>query len=225
MRLNLAVALSLALTACTPGTSGIMDSARFTASNFTSSGSSPPLRAGMRFLRVSIEGGRKVFLALGYIEGSGNDTVEVWYSAEGEVLKLRGGRIVSTVGLSTDWRRVAFSRLPSWTEIGKLPQAFERERDVMPGYRMNVRETLEIREISPPAPNPLTEIAPSRVRWFEENTIGPAAEPHPLPPARYAILIDPATPVTAEPLYGEQCLSANLCFSWQQLPAKPREPS
>lgn len=225
VRLNIALLLSLVLTGCTPGTSGILDSARFTAANLTSSSnSSPSLQSGTRYLRVSIDGGRVVFLALGYIEGERGE-VEVWYSAEGEVLKLSGGRIISTVGLPVDWRRVTFSRLPAWTEIGKMPHTFERERDVMPGYRLNVRETLEIREIFPPAPDPLPGIDPVRVRWFEESTVGPSVESRPLRPTRYALLIDPGSSVTVEPLYGKQCLSADLCFSWQKLPIPPKGPT
>lgn len=225
VRLNLAVAVVLLLTACTPGTSGIMESARYTASRLWSADLSPPLQSGIDYLRIRIADGRVAFLALGYVEGSGGDETEVWYSAEGEVLKLRGGRIVATLGLSVDWRRVVFLRMPAWMQIGVSPLTFERERDVMPGYRFNIREKLTVREIPPPAHNPLSEIDPAGIRWFEENTEPETSEKDPLPPARYAIRMRAGAGDRVEALYGEQCLSIALCFSWEKLLAAPKDRS
>lgn len=184
------------------------------------------LNPNFRYLRVTIDG-RVVLLALGNVDSDPQGPIEVWYSAEREVLRLQNGRIVGAVGLTTEWRNVTLLELPPWTAAthGDRAVRWTRVRDVMPGYRFGVRDELSLRAIEAPQRSALQGLDPRRLTWFEERDepeasawfsgiLGDATE-SPLPPARYAVELqgDQATVV-----YGEQCLAAKLCFTWQRWP-------
>lgn len=207
------------MTACTLGSIGIVTTARYAASGFASESPQRSLEPGYSYLRVTVNGAQVAWLVLGYVEASGGGGIEVWYGAEGEVIKLRDGRIVSTVGLSTDWRRVVFSGLADWTSIGTTPYTFIRDRDVMPGYRLNIREHLAILRIPPPASSLLVGIDALELSWFEESLLEGVSAHEPLPPARYALRINEKSGRQVEPIYGEQCLATKFCLSWQRLTA------
>ena len=183
------------------------------------------LNPSFRYLRVTV-GGRVVLLALGNLDSDFNGPIEVWYSAEREVLRLQNGRVVGAVGLTTEWRNVTSSEEPSWAVAARSNQSLHwtRTRDVMPGYRFGVKDKLSLREVKVPSRSALQGLDPMRLRWFEERAesrpgstfFGNAADA-PLPPARFAVEIqsDQATVV-----YGEQCLAADLCFTWQRWPVQ-----
>jgi hypothetical protein len=175
---------------------------------------SPVFRPEFSYLRASFEG-RTVFLVLGYVDPHPDGPTEVWYSASGEAVRLRHGRIVSTAGLTTDWRAVRLSNVPEWTRAAKGGQPalrFERERDLMPGYRAGIRDEVEQRPIDPPGDTMLAGRPAASLRWFEERS-----STHPgsasLPPARFGL-----APVgdRLEVVYSEQCLSRDLCLSFER---------
>ena len=191
------------------------------------------LNPNFRYLRVTV-GGRVALLALGYVDSDPRGPVEVWYSAEHEVLRLQNGRLVGAVGLTTEWRNVSVPELPSWSAAALTGRAIHwtRTRDVMPGYRFGVKDALVLRAVQAPQRSALQGLNAQRLTWFEERD-----EPAPaaglsrifrasagadamLPPARYAVDLqgDQATVV-----YGEQCLTAELCFTWQRWPVIDRE--
>ncbi len=188
------------------------------------------LNPNFRYLRVTV-GGRVVLLALGNVDSDPNGPVEVWYSAEREVLRLQNGRVLGAVGLTTEWRDVALSKLPSWPVAAQTNQAFRwtRPRDVMPGYRFGVKDELSLRVVGAPKRSALQGLDPQRLTWFEERVESGSSAWLPgvfgsgagteavLPPARYAVEVqdDQATVV-----YGEQCLAADLCFTWQRWPVQ-----
>ena len=164
-----------------------------------------PRFAYLRFERDK----RVVFLALGYVDPHPEGVVEVWYSSAGEVLRLQDGRVVGSTGGETDWLAVSFAGRPGWGEI-QGPVSFVRTRDVQPGYRLGLRETLTLRPIPAPADSRLRDIPAQALSWFEERvTDGTMA----LPPSRYGVYLSPSGPRV---IYGEHCLSATLCFSWQR---------
>ena len=193
---------------------------------------SATLNPNFRYLRVTI-GGRVVLLALGYVDSHPQGPIEVWYSAEREVLRLQNGRLVGAVGLTTEWRDVSLPALPSWSVAAHADQAIRwtRTRDVMPGYRFGVKDALALRAVPEPARSELQGLDPQRLTWFDERIEpvpvagltavfgGGRATDLPLPAARYAADIrnDEETVV-----YGEQCLAADLCFTWQRWPAQPQ---
>jgi hypothetical protein len=189
------------------------------------------LNPNFRYLRVTIEG-RVVLLALGDVDKDAHGPVEVWYSAEREVLRFQNGRLVGAVGLTTEWRSVLLPDLPSWSALARSNDAFRwtRTRDTMPGYRFGLKDALSLRVVADSRKSALKGLDPESLTWFEERVetvpvavlLGVLADNSavdlPLPPARYAVdLSDDKETV----VYGEQCLRANLCFTWQRWPVQP----
>jgi hypothetical protein len=189
------------------------------------------LNPNFRYLRVTI-GGRVVLLALGNVDSDPQGPIEVWYSAEREVLRLQNGRLVGAVGLTTEWRNVTLSELPSWSAAARGDRAFRwtRTRDVMPGYRFGVKDELSLRAVEAPQRSALQGLEPQRLTWFEERVESgsgawlPAffgnSSDAPLPPARYAVEFQGGQETV---VYGEQCLAPKLCFTWQRWPVIDRE--
>lgn len=181
----------------------------------------PRLDPHFRYLRVAVDGAA-TFLILGNEEADPRGPVEVWYSVDGEVLRLQRGRLVGAVGLPTEWRRVVLPALPAWAELARTgqPLHWTRERDVMPGYHWGVRDALRLRVTAPPRRSVLQGVDPGGLTWFEEEmdpesgTAGGA-----LPAARYGVDLRGGQETV---VYGEQCLTPTFCFSWQRWPASPR---
>ena len=191
------------------------------------------LNPNFRYLRVTVRG-RVALLALGYIDGNPQGPIEVWYSAERELLRLQNGRLVGAVGLTTEWRNVTVPELPSWSAAARADRAFRwtRTRDVMPGYRFGVTDKLLLHVVAPPARSAIQGLDPQHLTWFEERVDsdpkaglsavlgnGMVADA-PLPPARYAVDFQGGQETV---VYGEQCLAADLCFTWQRWPLDIRE--
>ncbi|MHB1620410.1 MAG: YjbF family lipoprotein [Sulfuricella sp.] len=178
-----------------------------------------------RYLRVVVDG-RVVFLALGNEDIDSRGPIEVWYSAEREVLRLQNGRLVGAVGLPTEWRHVSLpERLPSWAALAHAGQAvrWTRTRDVMPGYRFGISDALVLRKISPPNKSELRDVDPQSLTWFEEQTdTEHSTVSMALPPARYAVDLREGKGTA---VYGEQCLAPDLCFTWQRWPAAIHNPA
>lgn len=173
-----------------------------------------PLNPNFRYLRVTING-RVALLVLGYIDPSPQGPIEVWYSAEREVLRLQNGRLVGAVGVTTEWRNVFLPDLPSWSVIAHANAAVQwvRIRDVMPSYRFGVRDSLRLRVIPPPEKVQLQGVNPKGLTWFVEEI---ESGSNPLPAARYGVDLQDGKETA---IYGEQCLAPELCFSWQRWPA------
>ena len=191
------------------------------------------LNPNFRYLRVTI-GGRVVLLALGDLDKDEHGPIEVWYSAEREVLRLQNGRLVGAVGLTTEWRNVVLPDFPSWSAAARSdrPLRGTRTRDVMPGYRFGVKDQLALRVIEAPQRSALRGLDPQRLTWFEERVEpGTTGRPTAIPgdridpdallaPARYAVDVSGARETV---VYGEQCLKPDLCFAWQRWPVSVRE--
>lgn len=173
-----------------------------------------------RWLRAVVDG-RVTFLVLGEVDRGEGGMVEVWFSVDREALRLRDGRMAGIVGLSAEWRRADLSAAPDWRALLQAPGEvrWSRVRDVMPGYRLGVRDDLVVRRTAPRARSALAGVAAERLAWFEEVTV--ASTDVPLPPAVYALDIGNANPRV---VYAEQCISTTLCFSWQAWPPDARAP-
>lgn len=186
------------------------------------------LNPNFRYLRVTI-GDRVALLALGNVDSHPQGPIEVWYSAEREVLRLQNGRLVGAVGLTTEWRNVLLPELPSWTAIARADRGvrWARVRDVMPGYRFGVKDELSLRVVDVPQRSALQGLEPKRLTWFEERDepeargwlsklLGNATDAR-LPAARYAVDFQGGRESV---VYGEQCLAVGLCFAWQRWPVQ-----
>lgn len=167
----------------------------------------------LRYLRVTVRG-RVALLVLGYAEPHPEGEIDTWYSSEGEVIRLQNGRIVGTAGLETDWRTVRSFSLPTWKDmLGRSAVVYRRERDEMPGYRFGIAETVSLYPVPIPSNAKLVGLPVAGLRWYEEAVLG---QPDGLPSARFALHAKDGEPRV---VYGEQCLSRNLCLAWQTWPA------
>lgn len=200
-------------TGCASGVSPVEETFRFLGSR-NAAAENAVLSASHKYLRVVVDG-KVALLAQGYLEPHPKGAIEIWYSAHGEVLKLHGGRIVGTAGLATDWRDIRNPDLPKWQSVTDIPSVYEREHDEMPGYRMGIREKVRLRAIPPPTDTSLRNLVADRLSWFEERVEVLDGEREKRP-SRYAIEL---LGIEERVVYGEHCLSEDLCLSWQRWPA------
>ena len=117
------LASSFFLGGCSSGSSAMLATARHLYN------ASPPdshtFRPGFSYLRATFEG-RTAFLVLGYVDAHPEGPTEVWYSASGEAVRLRDGRLVGTAGLTTDWRAVRLFHTPAWPSANAAEPATAR---------------------------------------------------------------------------------------------------
>jgi hypothetical protein len=156
-------------------------------------------------------------MVLGYLDNTPQGNIETWYSSESEVLKLLNGRVLSTNGLELDWRNVNYTSLPAWSELSGLNTnivqvEFTRTHDQMPAYKFGVSEVVSLYGVSAPSNSNLAGLPANQLKWFEEKVKGTT---HTLPSARYGLTNKDGQTVV---VYGEQCFSSELCFSWQTWP-------
>jgi hypothetical protein len=152
-------------------------------------------------------------MVLGYVEPDPTGEIEVWYSSEGEVLRLQNGRIVGTAGLVTDWSAVRAPFVPAWKDIFSKPAwIYERERDEMPSYRFSISERVTLYPVEVPTNAKLFRIRADSLRWYEEAV---SSDPDGLPSARYGL---GERDGQWRVVYGEQCLARKLCLAWQVWP-------
>jgi len=174
------------------------------------------LNPSLSYLRVTIKD-KPLLMVLGYTETLPQGTLDTWYSNQGEVLQLLNGRVWSTAGVAIDWKNVRFESLPSWTSLQAQGSAqFLRTHDQMPGYAFGIQQKLQIYSVSAPAQSNLVGLPASQLKWFEEKVVSTKSDT--LPSARYGIALKDGQPVQ---VYGEQCFSNELCFSWQAWPVVP----
>jgi hypothetical protein len=172
------------------------------------------LNPQLDYLRVSLNG-RVALMVLGYREQTPQGPLDTWYSSQGEVLKLHNGRIVSTVGLALDWRDVRYQNLPTWLEASTSTQReFVRVRDQMPSYRFGITEQLAIFPIAAPKDAKLAGVSATQLRWLEEKVL---PSPHGLASARFGLHTHAGV---TQVIYGEQCLTQNMCIAWQKWPTR-----
>jgi hypothetical protein len=217
-----AIACSGFLGACSTGQSAMVESIREVLPFGKTAAAAPSLDPKFAYLRIT-RGKHVGLLWRGDTERSAEGVVEVYYSGGGEVVRLLDGRIVGALGLVTEWRKVSLSA-PSWRAVAGTPggASFVRVRDVMPGYRSGIRDQVTVRPITAPAASALRGVDAKALAWFEERIV-PAGSSllgsrgderdRALPTARYAVDL---SQVQEQVVYAEQCLAADLCFTWQR---------
>jgi hypothetical protein len=182
------------------------------------------LDPNIRYLRVTVDG-RLAFIGLGSEDPHPQGLIEVWFSAQREVLRFQNGRVVGASGITTEWSSVSLPALPSWASLARseAPLRWVRVRDVMPGYHFGVRDEILVQAIPAPTKTQLQNVDAQSLRWFEERQLNSGRSAtanviqfrreNALPPARYAVDLSQGEGVV---IYGEQCLAANFCFTWQR---------
>ena len=174
------------------------------------------LNPNLKYLRVTVRD-RSVLMVLGYLDNTPQGNIETWYSSEGEVLILLNGRVLSTNGLELDWRNVKYESLPTWYALSGLSSnsssfQFTRSLDQMPAYKFGISEVVNLYGVGVPSNSNLIGLPANQLKWFEEKVKGTS---HGLPSARYGLRTKDGHAVV---VYGEQCFSSELCFSWQSWP-------
>ena len=206
------------LSACASSTSGLLKTLKYAGDRWAGDGQvkPPDLRSGFRYLKVVVYG-EASYLALGYLDPPPDrrdrSLVEVWYSMTGQSLRLKDGRLVGTAGLATDWLDVRLDRAPDWNGIDGNGVDYERERDVMPGYRFRIRDRLRIRPVLPPATTDLVDVDKADLLWFEETVEATTGDG--LPRAYFGVLPGLGN---WRVVYSFQCVSADFCLSTQSWP-------
>ncbi|MFM1908895.1 MAG: hypothetical protein RLZZ591_2572 [Pseudomonadota bacterium] len=176
------------------------------------------LNPSYRYLRVSVAGRSPALMVLGYIDPHPLGDIEVWYSAKREVLKTQAGRVVASAGLELDWRHVDFPAPPvAWANAGPS-FSYQRVRDVMPGYRMGLREAVHVQALSPPQ-ELVPPSMPRGATWYQELVV-PASKNDTLAPAWFAVVKSRSSSgaASADVVASYQCLSASLCLQLQRWP-------
>lgn len=202
---GIALVFSLAGCAVEPASQAILDAYKVIRAEGSAAADSR-LNPNYKYLRVQV-GERVLFMAQGYLDPSPEGPVEVWYSADHNVIRILNGRLVgATMKSGVDWLNVSFTHLPAWSAIGD-ETSFERIHDEGPGYRYGIVEKMRIRRIAAPSDSKLVTIPASALTWFEETVQGGRQ------PARYAV-----NAVSHRVVYAEQCLSDEFCLSWQDWP-------
>lgn len=205
----LCVCMCLSGCAVEPASQAMLDAYRVIRSEEASA-----LRPNPNFdyLRVQVDG-RELYMVLGSIDQTPDGPVQVWHDANHDVLRLRDGRVVgATLKTGTNWLAVSFTNLPRWEAVSSQI-AFERTRDVSPGYQYGIKEKMLIRRIAPPDDTNLQRVPAPSLAWFEESVQGEPDDS----PARYAVSLEEG--VAHQVVYAEQCLSREFCFSWQYWPS------
>ncbi|MGQ0709261.1 MAG: YjbF family lipoprotein [Rhodoferax sp.] len=166
---------------------------------------SPHYQPQYRYLRAQLNDFPAAYLVLGFVDPHPDGPTETWYSANGEILVLRDGRIIATTGLATDWSQVQYATWPRWTEVGERPLLFSRIRDERPSYRFGIQEQLSLQQEPSTTAHPTPAAPIANARWLMEQT------PQ-LPPAWYALSPSEGQLRWA---YTYQCLKPGFCLSLQ----------
>jgi hypothetical protein len=180
------------------------------------------LNPALRYLRVQAQGQPPALMVLGYVDPDPLGDIEVWYSAQREVIKLQNGRIVSTTGLETNWRAVRFSAAPpAWSNVAAEGSYYNRLRDQMPGHRYALSDRLQLKPLAGvpnvQLPASLPHEQANTYRWFSESTLNPG-DPS-LPPSLFAWAAYRGQPTV---VYSQQCLSATFCLTLQLWPVQEK---
>jgi hypothetical protein len=215
--------LGVTLASCTSGSQSTLDTMRLAFKGDLNAARFEPSNPAFQYLKVTVNG-RPAFLVLGYVEP--HDATEVWYSSNGEVIKLRAGRLTGALGLETEWRQVGFVNVPEWPELlqsrRQLVWNYQRVRDVMPGYVSSLTDRLTLTPLLysqvQKRLGPLVQhlAGKTELRWFEE------AGASDLPAAIYAV---DTSAIPSKVVLTYQCVSLQLCMALEPwAPARPALP-
>ena len=216
------------LSACASGGSALVESFQMLAVQAMSGEQASALPRAynpkMRYLRAQLNNEPVALLVLGYVDTTPQGEVEVWYSANSEVLKLMDGRVLATQGLPLDWIGVRFDPRPTWPSLGSETPIFVRTHDELPSYRFGVREAVQTQAWSQtPATrwSPPSEIQGAKnLQWFKETARATGA----LGSAEVSWFARNSQSGDAVVVYSEQCLAPMLCLRLQRVPLEKDYP-
>lgn len=211
-----ASALALAVAGCASGTDAMVETLKQGLNVFPPA-AAKPLDPQFQYLRTTIDG-RVLFLVLGYLEKSEGGDIETWYSGAGEVIQLQNGRIRSTAGLGVNWRNVTIAPEFGSARWPEKSTQYRRRRDVTPGHVFGIREQVILTASAAPVGHDFQGPLPDDARWYRESVRGSG-----IPVAWFAVR---GQGDEAKVIFSRQCLSPDLCLSFQpwEVPAAPVPP-
>lgn len=221
---------SLLLTSCAGEKQSLVyDTFKLGITSQSSAIDEAPLNPNYRYLKVDANG-LLALLVLGYVDQKHKQSNDVWYSAFKDVVEIKGGRLANSEGMEINWTQVDIVDAPPLSEaLTQVPGAlnkrqpkyrYTRTRTVMPGYRVNIRETVvmeALNEIPSDAPKVLRDPSSNAdIRWVQETVLVPTASQNPsIKPLRAIYAIDTKTSTV---VYGKQYLTPNFYVSWLTWP-------
>jgi hypothetical protein len=167
-----------------------------------------------RYLRATLDG-RPFLLILGYVDqdAAAGEAVDVWYTGQGEVLKLKDGRLVGITGTQSDWLAVRHSVLPTWSAAAVLDDSaaisYVRTRDLKAAYQFGMQEQVTLKRIPAPLLSAIAGQPSNDLVWLEERYVSGTD----LPPSQFAVRQGARG---SRVVYSWQCLSAQMCLSLQE---------
>ena len=188
-----------------------------------------PLNPNYSYLKVDANG-LLALLVLGYIDQKHKQSNDVWYSAFKEVLEIKGGRLANSEGLEVNWTEVDIADAPPLSDaLTQVPGAlnkrqprhrYTRTRTVMPGYQVNIRETVvmeALNETPSDAPKVFRDTSNNAdIRWVQETVLVPTQSQNPsIKPLRAIYAIDTKT---SKIVFGKQYLTPDYYVSWLTWP-------
>ena len=167
---------------------------------------------GFEYLLLEIDG-RKTAMALGsreeVIDAGVVRVHERWYSGHREMIHMVDGRIHTALGLTMEWRGQR-STPPHWTALAlsAQPESWQRELDLMPGYRFGHIDFIQTRASSAPRGAPTMSAG---TQWFSDTVRSPQ------PVGREWVFTQHFAWQQGKVVYSEQCLSPEVCFKFKHL--------
>ena len=173
------------------------------------------LDPALRYLRVQVAG-RTVLMVLGYLDPAPQGTIEVWYSADGEVMRLQDGRMVSSTGLPVDWHDVtATPHLPPADQLqGLLPFTYQLRFDLQPGNHFGRTQRRVLELAAAPTDTDLANLQPAQLTWLRDR---PAEQATTTTSSAWLAYARQGAQWSWQ--FTRQCLRSDFCLSWQRWPA------
>jgi hypothetical protein len=203
------------LMGCTtsPGTQAVFDAVGIARGSISGKGATKLVNLDPRYkyLRV-VWMDQEIYMARGYTRPGPDGVEEGWYTAKADLMKLVSGRLMGIYGAEVEWLGVTYQNMPKWEGLGSRT-TIRRIRDVAPGYRYGLKETIEILRLETTPVNRIVGLDPTKLFWFEERIV----EGEKLPPSRYAL--DKNNSV----VYSELCIAPGNCLSWQVWPPASKD--
>ena len=193
--------VSLGLTGCSPTLRAgwqTVEQAWSTAAPVRDSALNPALR----YLLVQQQGREALLVWVGDEPGALGRT-SVWVGADGVVLRTAQGRLVGVSEPTRNWRVISRTSTGSSTVTETV--------DVQPGHRMGLRQTGQRSLLSAPPTAHRWVGTLDGLRWQEDTWMDAL-----LPPSHVALNAQDQV------VYGQRCLAADWCLSWQVWPAEPQ---
>ncbi len=170
-----------------------------------------------------VSSGRSALLVRGGIETSPWGTADVWFSADGVVVRTLNGQLIGVNEPKRSWRlygKTPKSPLDSWPSASVELMQFV---DVQPHDRFSLNVAFKRARLDGPPPSALGAIAPAvsnrkDLTWFQDSLLVAKRDAgrRGTPSANGLFAVDLA--LAGSPVvFGYRCLDTDWCLSWESV--------